>query len=131
MNRKTFTREQIEEISKNKNVRRCSPKSVMYTKDFKLKALRQYNQEGQGAVQIFKQAGFNLNILGIRTPNRIMNQWNNALLPKQKPEDPLHKAKLKAKRMASGREIKHLKAKVAYLEAENDFLAQLRAQKKK
>ena len=130
MNRRTFTREQIEKISKNKNVRRCSTKSVMYTKDFKLKA-RQYNQEGQGAVQIFKQAGFNLNILGIRTPNRIMNQWNNALLPKQKPATPLHKAKLKAKRMASGREIKHLKAKVAYLEAENDFLAQLRAQKRK
>jgi len=43
MNRRTFTREQIKKISKNKNVNRCSTKSVMYTKSFKIKALRQYN----------------------------------------------------------------------------------------
>jgi len=131
MNRRTFTKEQIKQISNNKNVRRCSNKSIMYAKSFKLKALRQYNEEGLSAVQIFKQAGFDLNILGIRRPNKLMHQWNNALLPKRKPETPLHKTKLKAKRIGNGREIKHLKAKVDYLEAENDFLAQLRAQKRK
>ena len=60
-----------------------------------------------------------------------MNQWNTALGPNRKPETPLHKAKLTAKRIGSGREVRNLRAKVAYLQAENDFLAQLRAQKRK
>ncbi|MEA1981351.1 MAG: hypothetical protein U9N54_10295 [candidate division Zixibacteria bacterium] len=131
MNRRTFTKEQIKKISKNKNVSRCGTKSVMYAKSFKTKALRQYNEEGLSAVEIFKEAGFNLSIIGIRRPNKLMNQWNTALRSKRKPETPLHKAKLIAKRMGSGREIRILKDKVSYLEAENDFLAQLRAQKRK
>jgi len=131
MNRRIFTKEQINKISKNKNVKRCSSKSVMYAQSFKLKALKKYNDEGMSAAEIFKEAGFDLVVIGKRTPNKLMNQWNMALLPKRKLEMPLHRAKLKAKRMASGREIKHLKAKIAYLEAENDFLAQLRAQRRK
>ena len=131
MNRRIFTKEQIKRISKNKNVSRCGTKSVMYTKSFKIKALRQYNEEGLSAVEIFKEAGFNLNIIGIRRPNKLMNQWNTALRPKRKLETPLHKAKLTAKRIGSGREIRTLKAKVAYLQGENDFLAQLRAKKGK
>lgn len=131
MNRRTFTREQIKKISRNKNVNRCSTKSVMYTKSFKIKALRQYNEEGLSAVEIFEIAEFDLNIIGIRTPNKLMHQWNTALRPKRKLETPLHKAKLIAKRIGSGREIRNLKAKVAYLQGENDFLAQLRAGKRK
>lgn len=131
MNRRTFTKEQIKQISKNKNVNRCGTKSVMYTKSFKTKALMQYNEEGLSAVEIFEKAAFDLDIIGIRTPNRLMNQWNTALMPTRTPETPLHKAKLTTKRIGSGREIKNLKAKVSYLQAENYFLAQLRAAKRK
>jgi len=131
MNRRIFTKEQIDQISKNRNVRRCSVKSVMYAQSFKLNALKKYNDEGMSAVQIFEEAGFDLSVIGNRGPNKLMNQWNNALLPKRKLEMPLHRAKLKIKRMASGRQIKNLKAKIDYLEAENDFLAQLRARKRK
>ena len=35
MNRKIFTNEQIKNLSKNKNVRRCGAKSVRYKKSFK------------------------------------------------------------------------------------------------
>jgi len=131
MSRRTFTKEQIKQISKNKNVNRCGTKSVMYAKNFKIKALKQYNEEGLSAVEIFEKAGIDLSIIGIRAPNRLMNQWNAALRPKRKPETPLHKAKLTAKRIGSGREIRNLRAKVAYLQAENNFLAQLRARKRK
>jgi len=131
MSKQRFTREQIKKISKNKNVSRCGPYSIRYAKQFKLKALRQYNEQGIGAVEIFEVAGFDLRLIGIRTPNRLMNQWNTALRPKREHETPLHKAKIANKRMCRGRELRNLKAKVAYLEAENDFLAQLRAEKRK
>jgi len=131
MNRRTFTKEQIKKISRNKNVSRCGPNSVRYTKQFKLKALKQYNEDGLSAVEIFEVAGFDLGVIGTRAPNRLMNQWNKAQRPNRQTETPLHKAKIAAKRMGRGRELKHLKAKVAYLEAENDFLAQLRARKRK
>ena len=134
MNRKIFTREQIKKISRNKNVSRCGKKSVRYTDRFKAIALRQYNEDGLSAVEVFENAGFALADIGIRAPNRLLNQWNTALGPKRGSESPLlrqAKAKILAKRIRSGREIRTLKAKVAYLQAENDFLAQLRAAKRK
>jgi len=131
MTKQKFTREQIKRISKNKNFSRCGAYSVRYAKQFKLQALRQYNEQGLSAVEIFEAAGLDLRLIGIRTPNRLINQWNAALRPEREHETPLHKAKIAHKRIGRGRELRNLKAKVAYLEAENDFLAQLRAGKRK
>lgn len=134
MNRKIFTKGQISELSGNKNVSHCGLKSVRYTKRFKLKALKQYNEDGQSAVEIFKEAGFDLAVIGKRAPHRLMNQWNTAIRPERKPEPLLRDetvAKIAAKRLSGGKELRTLRAKVAYLEAENDFLAQLRARKRK
>ncbi|MCX6786135.1 MAG: hypothetical protein NTZ18_04820 [Candidatus Komeilibacteria bacterium] len=134
MGRRSFTIEQIKRLAKNKNVSRCGATSVRYKGSFKESALRQYNDEGLGAVEIFETAGFDLTAIGKRAPNRLMNQWNTAFRPRRTHEPPLNdqvKTELTAKRTSNGREIKTLKAKVAYLEAENDFLAQLRAKKRK
>lgn len=133
MNRRVFTTEQIKKLSKNKNVVRCGATSVRYTRSFKASALRQYNEEGLTAVEIFQGAGFDLTVIGKRAPNRLMNQWNGVLRPKKDDELVLHsteKTEIITKRIRSGRDIRGLKAKVAYLEAENDFLAKLRAGKR-
>ncbi len=131
MSRKTFTTAQRTSIAENHNVSRCGPNSIRYTKQFKLKALQQYNEDGLGAAEIFEAAGLDPGIIGTRTPSRLMNQWNTALWPGRERAMPLHQTKMANKRMGRGRELRHLKAKVAYLEAENDFLAQLRAGKRK
>ena len=49
-----FNVEQIDELSRNKNVLRCSAKSITYSQTFKLKALKQYFEEGMGLNQIFE-----------------------------------------------------------------------------
>jgi len=134
MNRKNFTKKQILALSKNKNISHCGLKSVRYTKKFKLLALKQYNEDGQGAVEIFKEAGFDLATIGKRAPYRLMNQWNTTIRPERKHETLLRNeamAKIVAKRFSGGKELRTLRAKVSYLEAENDFLAQLRAAKRK
>ncbi len=130
MNRKIFTGEQIKTLSKNKNVARCSSKSVRYKKAFKLTALKKYHEEGLSSVGIFQEAGFDLNLIGIRKPNKLMNQWNKAF----KEENKLRQADnsgIVIKRVKSRRITKDLEAKVAYLEAENRFLVKLRAGKRK
>lgn len=126
MNRKIFTEEQIKTLSKNKNVRRCGAKSVRYKKSFKESALRQYNEEGLSAVEIFKEAGFDLDLIGIRKPNKLMHQWNRAF---GGPVRRTGETGIILERIEKRREMGHLKAKVAYLEAENRFLARLRAGK--
>ena len=128
MIRRTFTNEQIKKLSKNKNVRRCGAKSVRYTRSFKAEALKKYNEDGLSAVEIFKEAGFDLNVIGIRKPNKLMNQWNKAFGPRPVRQE---NAGITVKRIENRRVMKNLEAKVAYLEAENDFLAKLRAGKRK
>lgn len=133
MNRRTFTKEQMKRLSKNRNVRRCGTKSVRYTRSFKASALSQYNEEGLSAVEIFEGAGFDLAAIGVRAPNRLMNQWNTALRPRRGQESALQgqdRAEIAMKRIKNGREMRTLKAKVTYLEAENHFLKKLRAGKR-
>jgi hypothetical protein len=133
MSRRTFTSDQMKNISKNRNVARCGDRSVRYSRGFKALALRQYNEEGLSAVGIFLEAGFDLGVIGKRTPNRLMNQWKTALRPKRSRELALQgqdKAEVAIKRIRNGREMSKLKAKVTYLEAENHFLKKLRAGKR-
>ncbi len=125
---RALTYEQVRILRQNKNVRRCSSKSITYKKKFKEEAIKLYNEEGLAAVEIFQQAGFDLDIIGKRTPNRLMHQWKIALRPHEqikrfKPNLP---DEIKAEN-----NINRLRARVAYLQAENDFLAKLRARKRK
>ncbi len=127
MTRKTFTSEQIKKLSKNKNIARCGDNSVRYTKSFKAAALKKYNEDGLSAVEIFKEAGFDLDIIGVRRPNKLMHQWNKAFGHAIRQGNTV----ITIKRIENRRKVKTLEAKVAYLQAENDFLANLRAGKRK
>lgn len=135
MNRRILTGEQIKKLSQNKNVSRCGSKSVRYCKEFKKIAIQQYNEEGLSAVGIFESAGFDLEVIGKRAPNKLMHCWNKVFRMSRANAQPSSVESLPMetaqKRIISGREFRTLKAKVAYLEAENDFLAKLRARKRK
>lgn len=122
MNRKVLTSEQIKVLSKNKNVAHCGNRSVMYSKEFKSAALKQYNEDGLSAVEIFQNAGIDLYIIGKRSPNRLMHQWRQALMIDIEKTNPLSHP---------NNSLKMLRSQVAYLKAENHFLAQIRARKRK
>lgn len=120
--RGTFTPEQIRILSANENVSRCGATTVRYTKAFRKEAMRLYNEEGLSAVEIFRNAGIDPAIIGKYSPNRLMHQWRYAL--RENPDNPKP-----VKR--PNKDLKMLRAQVAYLKAENHFLAQLRAKKQK
>jgi len=133
MGKRTFNEEQVKTLLQNPNVVRCSEKSISYSKDFKISAIRKY-QEGSFPLEIFRQAQFNIGLIGRETPKRCLFGWRKIF--KFKGEAGL-RIDGRGKSKGGGRpksltnlsdeeKIKRLKAEVAYLKEENRFLAELR-----
>jgi hypothetical protein len=135
MSIKIFTREQIQELLKNKNVVRVV-KTIVYSKDFKIKAVNLYNKQGLTSREIFKQAGFDLNVIGKQRPRNCLSIWNRiyringkAGLKTETRGKGKGGGRSKIKNFTDRDKIKYLEAEVAYLKVENDFLAKLRAKR--
>jgi len=132
----TFTNEQIETLNNNKNVIKCSAKSITYSQDFKRLAVAKYFENGCSPNQIFDEAGFPLEWLGEHRPKCCLKKWRNdyknqdisTLLIEKRGGAGRKKARKKYK--DTSEKIEYLETKIAYLEAENDFLAKLRGLKR-
>lgn len=74
MSKRIFTQEQIASLSQNKSVAFCSEKSITYHGDFKLAAVQRYH-EGLSPLAIFAEAGFNLALIGRKTPKWCLGRW--------------------------------------------------------
>lgn len=127
-----YSAEQLKVLRGNPNVKRCSERSITYASAFKQKAVKQYYEEGLSPRQIFLQAGFNLAMLGQYKPKACLKLWRKiykvkgmAVLGSEvDPRGRNRKGKKKSKYDES--DPKYLKVKIAYLEAENDFLRKLK-----
>ena len=75
MSKRIFSEEQIKTLLQNPNVARCSDKSISYHKDFKIEAVRKYSDEGAPPNQIFKDAGFNIGVIGREIPGYCLHRW--------------------------------------------------------
>jgi len=131
MSKRNFSSEQISEMLENKNIARCSEKSITYHRDFKIRAVNQYQDEGLSAIQIFKRAGFNVDVIGRKTPKHCLGDWRKIF--KTKGIDGLTKEQRggpgrrhSVKDLTDEEKLKRLTAEVAYLKEENHFLARLR-----
>lgn len=135
MSKRIFTKEQIEGLKRNPNVINCSEKSILYNKDFKIEAVKQY-KEGIISREIFKIAGFDLRIIGKDTPKECLKRWNKIYFEKgiarlEKDFRGINGGRKKIIEIKEKDRIKRLEAEVAYLKAENDFLIKLRARRAK
>ncbi len=65
MSKKTFSKQDIKALSKNKYVRNVSEKSITYTNKFKINFITKYNN-GELLKNIFEEAGFDINIIGLK-----------------------------------------------------------------
>jgi transposase-like protein len=126
MNKRIFTMEQLKDLQSNKNVAKCSEKQLSFTQEFKLKAVRLRVEERLPVKDIFRQAGFDLNVIGLFTPKDCLKRWGQIYKTKGRigfEPKPIGRPKTRDDK------IKRLEAQVAYLKAENDFLAKLRAKR--
>jgi hypothetical protein len=131
MSKRRFSEEQIEDLLQNPNVARCSEKSISYHKNFKIDAVKKYH-EGLPASEIFKQAGFNIDVIGRKVPKWCLQSWRRVLKDKGVKELSIETrgrssgGKPKTNWSNEKEKIKYLEAENAYLKEANHFLAKLR-----
>ena len=65
MSKKIFSEKEINELSKNKYVKRVSQKGITYTNEFRLHFIAEYEM-GKTPRQIFQDAGFDIQVIGIK-----------------------------------------------------------------
>ena len=125
MSKRSFSSEEQQRLRSNQNVQRCSEKAITYTTAFKQQAVKQY-EEGLTATEIFKEAGFDLNLIGKKQPKFCLRRWRTKGCGDQRGQ---HKSQKKSNPNTETDRLKYLEAEVKYLKAENAFLAQLRAKR--
>lgn len=129
-----FTKEQIQELSRNRFVSKCSEKSVTYSPEFKQLAVRRYEEEGLTASQIFLEAGINPDLVGKDVPDTRMSSWRRIVrtrgLDGLKESRGQGGGRPKTKGVSDADKIEYLETQIAYLKAENAFLAKLRAKRR-
>lgn len=99
-----------------------------FTKEFKEKAIKLSN-EGVKAEKIFEDAGFDISNKQKHYASKTINDWKSGR-NKHRNENTKEKSKkleiLKLKKKTEEKKkIQFLEAKIAYLEAEKDFLMNL------
>ncbi len=134
MSRRILNKEQLEVLRGNRNVANCSERSITFSREFKLTAIKQHNKEGSSPKEIFRRANFDLDTIGRDTPKECIKRWSRACRIKGTSElDTEKRGRNKIRKdgdMVEKERIKYLEAEVAYLKAENDFLAKLRAKRR-
>lgn len=132
MERITYTPSQIKALLTNPNVERASRKSITYSKEFKVKAVKEYRDLGLGSSTIFQNAGFDMETIGKEKAKSCLKRWNRTC--KGKGEGGL---RVEGRGRSGGRrkagalnDPDYLKAKIAYLESENAFLRKLKTKTK-
>ena len=138
MSNRRWTTVQIKELLANKNVDNCSDRSITYNKEFKAWAVKRYYKEGYSPRMIFEEAGFDVSVIGIKTPRFSLQRWRKEYQERGIDSFELERrgkvsgcGKPKTKELNDVDRIKRLEIENAYLKAENDFLVKLRAAKKR
>lgn len=133
MKRKKFTDQAKQELLKNPNILKVGDCGITYNPSFKINAVLA-NQDGYSPSQIFADAGFDLSIIGKEQPKACLKRWRIRFKESGK-EGLLNEVRGSSKAGRRPRirpssieeEVKQLKARNAYLEAENVFLKKLEA----
>lgn len=137
----TFTAEQLKELTESPHVAYVSSKTVSYTKAFKNAAWLRYC-DGVDPVQIFEDAGFNVETLGksrVLSFFKLLREAKEKGLAFTEGSDPYpagtekqfsfptppRRAKRGRPPVMSDSEINKLAAKVAYLSQELEFLKKI------
>lgn len=133
MSKIMYSPEQLRSLRSNPNVAKCSNKSITYSKDFKIKTVKAYYNTGQSPNDIFLEAGFDLGVIGRSRPKSCLRDWKS--IYKAKGETGLNtesrgKNGGRKPKTKESKDIEYLQTKIAYLEAENNFLRNLKTKTK-
>lgn len=77
MSKKIFSSEQIKKLSTNKYVKNITEKGITYTNEFKMHFIAEY-EIGKTPRQIFENAGFDIDIVGIERVKSSSHRWRKS-----------------------------------------------------
>ena len=128
--RTIFSSEEIATLRQNPCVFHCTEKSINYTYEFKKRALA-LHKEGVSGREIWKRSGFDTSKWQKHYFKGTIRDWKK-VVEKHGVEGLLKPGGIQFDRGPNNTDkdkLKRLELQVKYLEAENDFLAQLRAKR--
>ena len=128
--RTTFTEEEIVKLEQNPCVFSCTAKVVNYTYEFKKRAL-ELQDEGVSTKEIWRRANFDIRMWKEGYFRCTLRDWR-LLVKKNGLESLLNLGGVQFDRgpkKDKSDQLKRLELQVKYLQAENDFLAKLRAKR--
>ena len=131
--RTIFSSEQIAHLSKHPCVWRVSERTIHYTVEFKMRALELY-EKGIKPRDIWKQAGFEVGIWKKYYCQNTLKDWRRlvkkgGLESLTKPSGIQADGGYRRSRSPEADRVRRLELQVRYLQAENAFLARLRAKR--
>ncbi len=129
MSKKTFTKEEIDKLRKNKYVKKVSEKGITYTDEFK-KIFINESDKGGIAREIFEKYGFEVDILGNKRIDSSGSRWKKAyrdkgvlgLVDTRKESS----GRPRTKDLTMEEKLERLEVKVEWLKIENEFLKKLK-----
>ena len=128
--RTIFSSQEIAKLRQNPCIFSCTERLVNYTYEFKKRAL-ELNAEGVVPIEIWRRAGFTVNRWKKDYFKSTLKDWRR-IVRKSGMEGLSRLGGVQFDRgpnKEKSDEVKRLKLQVTYLEAENDFLAKLRAKR--
>ena len=123
----TFSKEQIEVLKGNKWVKSVTKKTISFTIDFKIAFINEYNM-GKLPKQIFKDYGFDVNVLGDKRIEQCTARFKKQNLRDEGFVDTrtLKSGKVSKPRVLSkDEEIEQLRNKNLQLQQELEFLKKM------
>lgn len=133
MERKTmskilFTKQEQEILKKHPYVKSVSKKAITYTDEFKAKAVKEY-EEGKFSRQIFEDAGFDIEIVGIERAKSALKRWRTAYkengIAGLEDSRKNHSGRPFKRELSIEEKYARLEAQNALLRAENELLKKI------
>lgn len=122
-----FTDEQVKQLRNNPYVKNVSNKAITYEEGFKEYFIREY-ENGKNPSLIFKEAGFDTNVLGYRRidsfSKRVRKQ--NKRIEGFEDQRKYSSGRPRTKDLTPEEKIDRLEAQNRLLRQENDFLKRVR-----
>lgn len=133
MTKKIFKEHEILELSKNKYVKNVTSKGITYTNEFKLQFIAEY-KDGKNSRKIFEDAGFDIEMIGVKRIDSASLRWRNAYKNKGvlglDDTRSLNSGKTLNRELTIEEILAKKDAEIAYLKAELELIKKLELQER-
>ena len=133
MSKKIFTEQEILELSKNKYVKNVTAKGITYTNEFKLQFIAEY-ENGKTSRKIFEDAGFDVDVIGIKRIESASLRWRAAYKDKGvlglEDTRTLNSGRTLNRDLTVEEILAKKDAEIAYLKAELELIKKLELQER-